>query len=99
MHIFSFFHAKHTGPITDFNVKWPFKVIYFEASEKPVRDFILPHNVGHMSEDSEDSDRNDQKLPLSTTLLLLMRRVTRKNLHKPYLVLPETKVADLHFCC
>ena len=31
-------------PETDFNAKWPFKVIYFGIVEEPVMGYIAPYN-------------------------------------------------------
>ena len=32
-------------PKTDFNTKWPFKVIHFNVTEKPLRDYILQYII------------------------------------------------------
>ena len=33
--------SRHTGAKTEFNVKWPLKVIHFGVTGKPVRDYII----------------------------------------------------------
>ena len=34
----------HADPKTDFNAKWPFKVIYFGVTVQTLRDYILQYN-------------------------------------------------------
>ena len=43
-------------PETDFNTKWPFKVIYFGVTKEPLRNYIAQYNnCGLRCEDSEDT--------------------------------------------
>ena len=59
-------------PETNFNAKWPFKVIYFGIIAEPARGYIVQYNkYGLRCEDSEDSERKKRKSPFSTTPLSL----------------------------
>jgi len=40
-------------PETDFNAKWPFKVVYFGVTEEPLRDYIAKY-YGLRCKGSED---------------------------------------------
>ena len=49
---------------TDFNIKWPFKVIYIGTNEEPLMDYIAQYNkCGLRCEDSEDiaSERSENR--------------------------------------
>ena len=49
---------------TDFNAKWPFKVIYFGIIEEPLRDYIVQYNKCCLRFDgSEDtaSERSENR--------------------------------------
>jgi len=51
-------------PETDFNAKWPFKVIRFGVNEEPLRGYIVQYNnCGLECEGSEDiaSERSENR--------------------------------------
>jgi len=50
---------------TDFNIKWPFKVIYFGIIEEPLMGYIVQYNkCGLRCEGSEDIHRVRKKKSL-----------------------------------
>jgi len=59
-------------PETDFNAKWPFKVIYFGITEQPLRGYIAQYNkCGLRCEGSEDiaSEKNRHFRPRHSHLM------------------------------
>jgi len=49
-------------PETDFNAKWPFKVIYFDIIEEPLMGYVAQYNkCGLRCEDSEGTARERSK--------------------------------------
>ena len=77
-------------PETDFNAKWPFKVIYFGIIEEPLMGYIAQYNNCSLRcEDSEDiaSERSENLhfRPPHSHLTPSLQRTPCKYLHKTYL--------------
>jgi len=100
-----FFESGNANPLaaepeTDFNAKWPFKVIYFGIIEEPLRGYIVQYNkCGLRCEGSEDiaSERRENRhfRPPNSHLALLLQRTPSKIRIK--LSLLETRIPWLHF--
>ena len=88
-------------PETDFNAKWPFKVIYFDIIKGPLMGYIVQYNkCGLRCEGSEDiaSERSENRHFLHPTLILLPP-LQRTPANIPIkLTLLETRMPGLHFC-
>jgi len=73
---------------TDFNAKWPFKVIYFGIVEEPLMGYIAQYNkCGLRCEDSEDiaSERSENRHFRPPHSHLTSPVNPREYLHKTYL--------------
>ena len=89
-------------PETDFNAKWPFKVIYFGIIEESLMGYIAQYDkCGLRCEYSEDiaskrSENLNFRRPHSHLTPPLQR--THANICIK-LILLETRIPGLHFCC
>jgi len=95
--------AGDAEPETDFNAKWPFKVIqcHLGIIEEPLMGYIAQCNTcGFRCERSEDiaSERSENRhfRPAHSHLTPPLQRTPGEYPHKTYLL--ETRIPGLHFC-
>jgi len=97
--------AGHANPLvaepeTDFNAKWPFKVIYFGIIEEPLRGYIAKYNKCRLSCEgleyigSEIIENRHFRPPYSH----LMPLSSEPREYPIKLSLLETRIPGLHFC-
>jgi len=89
-------------PETDFNAKWPFKVIHFGIIEEPLMGYIEQYNkCGLRCEGSEDiaSERSENLhfRPLHSHLTLPLQRTPSNICIKLTLLETTCRIPGLHF--